>query len=167
MLRRLSAVKGLEVADLASRLYNHLIALRIVLDHRPDIGKKYLDEVLAYPAFKDFKPTSPDLYNLLVLVLRQHDHADKIFNNWSIEPPELRLRKLLRSWATGDPASKEFNRLLVILQRQIPGLSPFQIAMRRHITSGNIDDIIIRRFVINMRETGIQSDLWQILRTLA
>lgn len=170
MLRRIDAVKGMDVNELTSRLFNHLLALRIVLDRKPAVGKKYVDEILLYPAFNVFKATSPDLYNMLVLVLRQYAHADKLLNNWGIDIPELRLRKILRGWAAGDRMTAEFNRFMIVLQRQIPNIDPFQMTMRRVVVAGKEGpdaDTAIRRLVINMRETGIQSDLWQILRTVA
>lgn len=171
MLRHLSSVKGEDVNDIASRMFSHLLALRILVAEDPSAGKKYAQETLQYSSFKTFKISMTDLYNLIVLVVQQYDYASTLFNDWDLTVPEMRLRRVLRSLAQGDKDQNDFDELMLIMQRKL-ALSSIQIQTRRAVSDWNsLTDStkagVIRRLLIEMRTEGAQSDLYIALRKAA
>lgn len=171
MFRRLSQVKGESVDNLASRLFTHLLAVRALYEIDKSVAVKYVADTLQFPHFQGFKASSTDLYNLIVLVLQQYEHADKLFNNWDIVLPEMRIRRVLRSIESGKIDSGDFNELMLIIQRRT-ALTGLQISMRRVLSDaekvkGEQMAQICRRLVIIMREDAVQSDLFILLRKTA
>ena len=171
MLRRLSSVKGETVDNLTSKLFNHLLALRMLFVLKPKVAIAYASDTMQYAAFKGFRVSSTDLYNLIVLVLQQYDHADKLFNNWDIVLPEMRIRRVLRAVAVGDWPSSDFNELMLIIQRRA-NLTGYQHTLRR--VSADFDKLPtemqhqhLKRLLLLMREDGIQSDLYIEARRIA
>ena len=168
MFRRLSQVKGESVKDIASRLFNHLLAIRMLYTLDKDTVVEYVKDTMTYPSFNGFRTSSNDLYNLIVLVLQQYEHADKLFNDWDIVLPELRIRRVLRSIAAGKLDEHDFNELLLIIQRRAT-LTGYQISLRRAVSDfekqqPNAQIQIFKRLMLLMREEAVQSDLYMIAR---
>jgi len=170
MLRRLSRVRGESVPALTKRLFNHLLALRIIYAIKPAVAQKYTRETLQHSHFKSFLPSSTDLYNLIVLIIQQYEYADQLFNDWKIVLPEMRLRRVLRSIEAGKLDHSDYNELMLIIQRKT-ALDGYQITMRRVVAdfekapaSQKIQHI--KRLVLLMREDTVQSDLYIILKNI-
>jgi hypothetical protein len=171
MLRHLSSVKGEDVNAIASKLFSHLLALRILVAEDAEDGKQYASDTLQYSSFKTFKVSMPDLYNLIVLVTKQYEYADTLFNDWALTLPEMRLRRVLRDLASGAKDQNDFNELMLIMQRKL-SLSSVQIQTRRAVSdydelSPSIKAALIRRLLIEMRVDGPQSDLYIALQKAA
>jgi len=169
MYRRLSLLKGESVDTLASKLFSHLLALRILIHEDPESGMSYLSEVMRYPLFDKFMRNQPDLYNLIVICLNQRDYADKIFNNWDLKIPEMRLRRILRSLLGGKDPRNDFSGFMIQLQRVVPDVSSRQVQIRRAVEQwGALDapakNSVMRWLITDMRERKVQSDLWILLR---
>lgn len=172
MYRRLSLIKGESVDSLASKLFSHLLALRVIIHEDPDAGLGYLNEIMKFPMFKEFKVSQPDMYNLIVICLNQYDYADKVFNNWDIKIPEMRLRRIMRALLRGKDPKNDFGGFMILFQRMIPDLSSRQVQIRRAVTQW--DDLapsskgtVIRWLITDMRERKIQSDMWELLKATA
>ena len=166
--RRLSYVKGASVESLAVKLYSHFLALRILMVESPTDAIKYCDEIMNFNYFKEFKTTQPDMYNLIVLIMQQYDYADVLFNNWKLKIPEMRMRRILRSWQKNKPDDADFYGFMIAIQRLMPDLSSTLISIRRQTEDyRNLDSkeqkILAKRLLITMRDAGIQTDLWVML----
>ena len=94
MYRRLEQVKGTDVNTLASLVYDHLLMLRVVYYIDKKSAVKYAKETIKQQNFNGFRQSMTDMYNLLTLVMQQRQYADKLFNNWDIVIPELRLKRV-------------------------------------------------------------------------
>ena len=170
-LRRLSSVKGESVPHLTSRLFNHFVALRVLYTIDPSAAVAYAKETVAFSAFDLFKSSSTDLYNLVVLVMRQYEFADTVFNEWAIKLPEMRTRRVLKAFAANRVDFADFDELMLIVQRQT-SLNSLQVTMRRHCSafetlSKHEQSSLIKRLLLLMREDSVQSDLYYLLKSAA
>ena len=166
--RRISHVKGESVESLAAKLFAHFLALRILMEESPTEAKRYCDEVMSYHYFKEFRTSQPDMYNLIVLIMQQYDYADVLFNNWKLKIPEMRMRRILRSWQSQKPDDADFGGFMIVLQKMLPDLPSTLITIRREIPNYSKllpveQKTLAQRLLIIMRDTGIQSDLWILL----
>jgi len=134
MYRRLEQVKGTDVNTLASLVYDHLLMLRVVYYIDKKSAVKYAKETIKQQNFNGFRQSMTDMYNLLTLVMQQRQYADKLFNNWDIVIPELRLKRVIRAVADGELDARDYDQLLMILYRRFG----------RVVTS---DQMWLRRFV--------------------
>ena len=118
MYRRLEQVKGTDVNTLASLVYDHLLMLRVVYYLDKKTAVKYAKETIKQQNFNGFRQSMTDMYNLLTLVMQQRQYADKLFNNWDIVIPELRLKRVIRAVADGELDARDYDQLLMILYRR-------------------------------------------------
>jgi len=102
MYRRLGQLAGKNVSELASQTFTHLLMLRSLYDLDKPKAVKYAKEIVNNLNFNGFRASMPDLYNMLVMIIEQHKYADKLFNNWEITVPEMRIKRVIRSMSQGD-----------------------------------------------------------------
>jgi|GEM_PF-4683002 len=133
MYRRLGQLAGKNVSELASQTFTHLLMLRSLYDLDKPKAVKYAKEIVNNLNFNGFRASMPDLYNMLVMIIEQHKYADKLFNNWEITVPEMRIKRVIRSMSQGDLDSNDFAQLMLILQRKFPNLDGDQMRMRRMV----------------------------------
>ena len=131
MYRRLDMIKGTDVGTIADMLFDHLIMLRLLYYIDKPAAMRYARDTMANPSFNGYRQSMPDLYNFITFVINQRQFADKLFNDWDITIPELRLKRMLRSIADGDLDEVDNNALLMLVQRRLKGLSADQIWARR------------------------------------
>jgi hypothetical protein len=171
LYRRLIQVDGKHINDIAERLFEHLLALQIMCNIDMNLASKYAERIMNQQQFDGFRVSQPDLFNLIVLVLRQEQYSHLIDIDASVGLPELRLRRNLRYIANGKFDNNDYSYMMLMLQRRFEKLPKMLIALRRQISDWeNINPrehkIIIRRLLWQMREKGIQSDFYQVLSKL-
>ena len=89
MYRRLNQLTGMKIDDIAKTMFNHFLLLRGLYDVDKAKAMKYAGEIVSNLNFNGFRPSMPDLYNMIVMVMEQKKYADRVFNNWDIVLPRL------------------------------------------------------------------------------
>jgi len=167
--RRLDQIQGTNIATLSGLIFDHLIMLRVLYYIDKPKAVNYANDIMANQNFTSFRASMPDLYNLLVLVIQQKDFADKIFNDWDIVVPELRVKRVLRTLASGDIDNDDFDQLLMLLQRRFKKLTGDQMWMRRLVgdwkrRTRTDKHIVLTRLLQTVRRPT-NSDLYMLLQT--
>lgn len=165
LIRTLKHLRSRSSEDLAERLFEHLLALQIIAQQDPNWAKAYADQTMKYQNFEGFRTSQNDLYNLITLVMNPDRYAYAIKDTQSYALPELRLKRNLRNIENSNFLNRDFSEMMIILQRQFDNLKGQHFSLRRIISDWANQPtgekrIIIRRMLINMRERGIQSDLY-------
>lgn len=168
MYRRLGQLDGKSIHDIAERLFEHLLALQILANTDKSYATRYTRDMMKQPAFDGFRSSQSDLYNLIALVLNQETYSYLIDNDTSVGLPEMRLRRNLIYMSNGKFDNNDYSQLMLMIQRRFDKLPKMLIALRRQISnwdSLNTSDqkTIVRRLLTQMREKGMQSDLYQRL----
>jgi hypothetical protein len=171
LYRRLIQVDGKHVNDIAERLFEHLLALQIMCNVDIDRASRIAEKIMSQQQFDGFRVSQPDLFNLIVLVLRQEQYSHLIDTDVSVGIPELRLRRNLRLIASKKFDNNDFGYMMLMLQRRFEKLPKMLITLRRQISdwqniNPNEHKQIIRRLLWQMRERGIQSDFYRDLSKL-
>jgi len=163
MYRRLSQFGGKSVDEIARQTYTHLLMLRSLYDLDKPKAVKYAQDIVGNLNFNGFRASMPDLYNMIVMIMDQKKYADKLFNNWDITLPEMRIKRVFRQMAQGQLDSNDFAQLMLILQRKIPGLDGDQMRMRRMVQnttkSSEQDQKWMHKRLIQKSRRQINSDL--------
>lgn len=166
MYRRLNQLAGKSVDDLAKQLFTHLLMLRSLYDLDKPKAVKYAKDIVTNLNFNGFRASMPDLYNMIVMIMEQHKYADKLFNNWDVVLPEMRIKRIFRSMAQGELDSNDFAQLMLILQRKIPNLDGDQMRMRRMVQDPTKSTATDRKWMhkrlIQMSRRVVNSDLHQL-----
>lgn len=169
MIRRLEKFRGMSVSDIAQTLFEHLLALQILANTNPNQAARYVGQILSQQHFDGFRTTQPDLYNLIVIVLQQDKYSDYLLNDKNISIPELRLKRNLRSIASGKIDNDDYSGMLLALQYRISNLNNQLVNIRRSVSDwANLDskekESIKSLLKQQMRTYSIDSDLFQIFR---
>ena len=169
LYRRLGQLKGKTLGDVAERVFEHMLALQIVVQEKPDYALRYAKRIWTHQNFGGFRSTQPDLYNLLALLLNpsQYEHILEIDDTYYV--PELRLRRVLRDLNSGRYNNNDYSELMMWLQRHFDNLTGVHMMLRRQISSwARLSPAekrsVIKRLMIQMRDKGIQSDLYMQLQ---
>ena len=168
--RNLSKQYGKSVNDLASSIFDHLLMVYTLYHVKPKVAKKYSADMMKNVQFDGFRQSMPDFYNLLTLVIQQKKYADKLFNNWDIKLPELRIKRVFRQIAQEELDLGQMDQLLMILQRMFKGLlSGDQLIIRRILNNWSKANSTQRQFAVNrlvqtMRRP-INTDLYELFKT--
>ena len=133
MYRRLEQVRGTDVTTLGSLIFDHMLMLRLLYYINKPRAVKYAKETMKQQNFTSFRQSMPDLYNFLALVTNQKEYANMLFNDWAVVIPELRLKRVLRSVADGNLDERDYDSLMMVLQRRFKGLDGDQMRMRRMV----------------------------------
>jgi len=131
IFKRLDLLKGSKADDIAIMMLNMILALIIIWHEDQDKAKRYTQIMMTEPYFLGFKTTQTDLYNALVLLLRQEKYSDKIVPNYNISLPELRIKRVIRYLSQGRYDKDEMYQLLTIIYRNIKGITGEHNRMRR------------------------------------
>ena len=170
MYRRLGQVKGTDVATLAALVFDHLMMLRVLYYIDKPKAVAYAKNTIKQQNFSGFRQSMTDLYNFLTLVMQQRQYADKLFNDWDVQIPELRIKRILRDLADGNIDERDFNQLLMLLQRRIKGLSSDQMWLRRLVQDwhNRISKMDRKQAIMRILQTvrrPINSDLYMLLQS--
>ena len=168
MYRRLGQLEGKSVHDIAERLFEHLLALQILCNTDMAYASRYADWMFKHPSFDGFRTSQPDLYNLIALVLNQDTYSYLINTDTSVGIPEMRLRRNIRYIVNGKFDNNDYSQMMLIMQRRFDKLPKILISIRRQVSAWQTMDssdqrTVVRRLLTQMREKGMQSDLWQYL----
>ena len=171
MYRKLDSIKGTDVITLAGLLFDHLLMLKIMYYIDKPKAVKYAQNTMSFQNFKGFRQSQTDLYNIITLIMEQKKYADKLFNNWDITIPELRLKRILREMGNGNVDEQDFSNFMMILQRRFKKLKGDQIWMRRIAQDWNKQTPATRRTAMTrMLQTvrrPINTDLYMIFMVSA
>lgn len=169
MYRRLGQLTGMRIEDIAKTMFNHFLLLRGLYDVDKAKAMTYASAIVSNLNFNGFRPSMPDLYNMIVMVMEQKKYADRVFNDWDIVLPEMRIKRVFRDMAAGTLNSNDFAQLMLILQRRISGLDADQLKMRRMVQQPKLtatDQNWMKKRLIQMtrNSSGASSDLHELYR---
>lgn len=172
LIRRLDRIDGKDIDELGRTLFNHLLALRLLYYEDTKAAAKYAKAIMRHPQFNGFRVTSPDIFNLVVFIQNKNRFADKIEIDNALSVPEMRLRRNLREIENGKLNANDYEKMMLILQRQIDGLGSAHYQLRRETngypklpTSQKIQ--VIKRLLLLIRNPVFFSDLHMILKRVA
>ena len=172
LIRRLDRIDGKDINELGRTLFNHLLALRLLYFEDPKSASKYARAIMRHPQFNGFRVTSPDIFNLVVFIQNKNRFADKIEIDSALSVPEMRLRRNLRDIESGRLNENDYEKMMLILQRQLDGLGSAHYQLRRETnnyrklpTSQKIQ--VIKRLLLLIRSPVFFSDLHMILKRVA
>ena len=171
MYRRLGQLTGKSVDEIARQTFTHLLMLRSLYDLDKPKAVQYAQNIVSNLNFNGFRASMPDLYNMLVMIIDQHKYADKLYNNWKITVPEMRIKRVFRSMAQGELDSNDFAQLMLILQRKFPGLDGDQMRMRRMVQNTTKATASDRKWMykrlVQMSRRQLNSDLHQLYQQVS
>lgn len=172
LIRRLDRIDGKDISELGRTLFNHLLALRLLHYEDPKAASKYAKEIMRHPEFNGFRITSPDIFNLVVFIQNKKRFADRIEIDDALSVPEMRLRRNLRELEKGNIIANDYEKMMLILQRQLDGLGSAHYQLRRETNeypklpeSQKVH--VIKRLLLLIRNPVFFSDLHVILRRVA
>ena len=168
--RQLAKQQGKSINNIAHTLYDHLLALYVLYKVDKSAAQGYATQMSKNIQFDGFRQSMPDLFNILTLIIQQEKYADRLFNNWSVTLPEMRIKRIIRDMARGDLNAGDMDQLLMILQRQFKSiLDGDQMRIRRLATSwdknnSSQNSFAVTRLIQTMRRP-INTDLYELFRT--
>lgn len=171
LYKRLGQINHMSVHDIAERLFEHLLALQILAYSDKSFASRYAGQIMRQQQFDGFRTSQPDLFNLITILLNQDKYSYLIDTEQGIGLPEMRLRRNLRSISNGDILNTDYNQLMFMIQQRFENLPGVLKSLRRQIsdwprTNKSEQKNIIKRLMYQMRESGIQSDLFFPLQKL-
>jgi len=172
LIRRLDRINGKDIDELGRTLFNHLLGLRVLYYEDPKAAAKYAKAIMRHPQFNGFRVTSPDIFNLVVFIQNKNRFADRIEIDNALSVPEMRLRRNLREIENGKINESDYEKMMLILQRQLDGLGSAHYQLRRE-TNGypklpdNQKVQVIKRLLLLVRNPVFFSDLHMILKRVA
>lgn len=169
MYRRLNQVKGADVTTLGSLVYDHLLMLRVLYYINKPAAMAYANDTIKQQNFNGFRQSMTDMYNFLSLVINQRQYADKLFNDWDTIIPELRIKRVIRSVADGSLDERDYNQLLMLLQRRFKGLTSDQMWVRRlvqdwHSRITKTDKKTVMQRILQTVRRPVNTDLYMLLQ---
>ena len=172
MYRRLEQVKGTDVTTLGSLVFDHLLMLRVLYYLDKKTAQSYAQSTMKQQNFNGFRQSMTDMYNFLTLVMKQRQYADKLFNDWDVVVPELRLKRVLRSVADGELDERDYDQLLMILQRRFKDLTSDQMWLRRLVQDWHkrISHMDRKQAITRILQTvrrPINTDLYMLLQKVS
>jgi len=172
LIRRLDRINGKDIDELGRTLFNHLLGLRVLHYEDPKAAAKYAKAIMRHPQFNGFRVTSPDIFNLVVFIQNKNRFADRIEIDNALSVPEMRLRRNLREIESGKINENDYEKMMLILQRQLDGLGSAHYQLRRETNSypklpDNQKVQVIKRLLLLVRNPVFFSDLHMILKRVA
>jgi len=172
LIRRLDRIDGKDISELGRTLFNHLLALRLLHYEDPKAAAKYAKQIMRHPEFNGFRVTSPDIFNLVVFIQNKNRFADRIEIDDALSVPEMRLRRNLREIESGKINANDYEKMMLILQRQIDGLGSAHYQLRRETNDyprlpENQKVQVIKRLLLLIRNPVFFSDLHMVLKRVA
>ena len=169
MYRRLEQVRGTDVTTLGSLIFDHMLMLRLLYYINKPRAVKYAKETMKQQNFTSFRQSMPDLYNFLALVTNQKEYANMLFNDWAVVIPELRLKRVLRSVADGNLDERDYDSLMMVLQRRFKGLDGDQMYIRRLLSDWEkrVSPVQQKQAITRILQTvrrPINTDLYMLLQ---
>lgn len=172
LIRRLDRIDGKDISELGRTLFNHLLALRLLHYEDSAAAAKYARAIMRHPEFNGFRVTSPDIFNLVVFIQNKKRFADRVEIDSALSVPEMRLRRNLRDIENGKINANDYEKMMLILQRQLDGLRSSHYQLRRETheyprlpKSQKVQ--VIKRILLLIRNPVFFSDLHMILRRVA
>jgi hypothetical protein len=171
MIRQVAQLHGTTQQELCEKLFEHLLALQVLAIDNPGKASEYANQIISAINFAGFRQSQPDLYNLIVFLIRPGQFTDQLDTEHTVIIPEFQLKRVLRAVAAKDIDIDDYNQLMMVLQRRLPGINSGLINLRREIsdykrlTDGEKSQCI-RRLLLQMRERQVNSDLYQELDKL-
>ena len=172
LIRRLDRIDSKDIDELGRTLFNHLLALRLLHYEDRNAAAKYAKSIMRHPEFNGFRVTSPDIFNLVVFIQNKRRFADRIEIDNALSIPEMRLRRNLREIENGKINENDYEKMMLILQRQLDGLGSAHYQLRRETYSypklpDNQKVQVIKRLLLLIRSPVFFSDLHMILKRVA
>jgi len=172
LIRRLDRINGKDIDELGRTLFNHLLGLRVLHYEDPKSAAKYAKAIMRHPQFNGFRVTSPDIFNLVVFIQNKNRFADRIEIDNALSVPEMRLRRNLREIENGKINESDYEKMMLILQRQLDGLGSAHYQLRRETNNypklpDNQKVQVIKRLLLLVRNPVFFSDLHMILKRVA
>lgn len=172
IIRQLYQAEQFDLEDVMERVFEHLLALQVLAQVRPDEARKYCQTVVNNSNFDQFRTTQKDLYNLLALVVNADRYKNTVNKNISISLPEFIIKRNLRSIAEGRIDLDDYNNMMMIIQRLYHRIGPRQANLRREISDwSNLSRqnrmSIIDQLLMLMRERVMNSDLYYSISQLS
>jgi hypothetical protein len=145
MFRRVSQVEHEKFEDIARRIFEHFLALEVLSYLNIKAAGDYVSGILKFQDWAGFRTQAPDLYNLLVVIYnpdRFNMEVDK-----TIVLPELRIKRWMRSLASGKADHEDFANLIYLMQQ------------RMHITSHSRSSqlLYLRRLVADWENIDVSA----------
>jgi hypothetical protein len=168
LYKRLGQIEGMNIHAIAERLFEHLLALQILVHEDPVFAKKLATQLMKQQHFDGFRTSQSDLFNLISLVLNQETYSHLIGVDSSVGIPELRLKRNLRDISNGKFSNNDYSNMMYLIQQRFKKLPDSLFALRRQTSdykrlSKSNKTMLIKRLRLQMREQGIQSELFQAL----
>ena len=171
MIRTLESVDGLSTDDLGKRLFQHLLALQLLAHTNKREARQYASKVCEAITFPGFRIFQRDLYNLITLLLQQDKYKERIKDFHPVKLPILFIRRNLLAIANGHLDDEDYNRMMILLQREFSSvINSRTITLRREISDWPALSRENRRLVLiallwQMRERADrrQSDLYLLI----
>lgn len=154
--KRLALVRGMTVDEIAIKVLNFLLALKVLYHEDQKQASRYAQQLVNQQSYSGFKTSQPDLYNVLVLVFKQDQYSDLIKTS-NVILPELRIKRNLRNMASGKVDERDYNEMLIMMLRRLKGVESLHWRLRRRIAEYNkLNDIekshIMRYLLLLMRK---------------
>ena len=130
--KRLSLVRGMTVDEIAIKVLNFLLALKVLYHEDKKQASRYAQQLVNQQSYSGFKTSQPDLYNVLVLVFKKDQYSDLIGTS-TVILPELRIKRNLRNMASGRVDERDYNELLIMMLRRLKGVESLHWRLRRRI----------------------------------
>jgi len=130
--KRLSLVRGMSVDEIAIKVLNFLLALKVLYHEDQKQASRYAQQLVNQQSYSGFKTSQPDLYNVLVLVFKKDQYSDLIGTS-TVILPELRIKRNLRNMASGRVDERDYNELLIMMLRRLKGVESLHWRLRRRI----------------------------------
>ena len=165
LYKRLGQLQGRSIHYVAERLFEHLLALQIFANQKPELAARYSENIMKQQHFDGFRTSQPDLYNLITLIIKQEQYSHVLDTDTDVNIPELRLRRNLRYISRQKFDNNDFSYMMLMLQRKFKKLPGQLIEIRRQISNWknltpSEQKTVIRRLLLQMRERGMQSDFY-------
>lgn len=132
--RRLSLVDGTKTDDIAIKMLNYLMALKVLYYEDKGAAQRYARQLVNQQSYSGFKTSQPDLYNVLVLLFKHDLYQDRLEGD-QVSLPELRIKRNFRDIASGKIKEQDYNEMLIMLMRTLKGLQSLHWRIRRRITN--------------------------------
>lgn len=172
LFKKLEYVYGRNMNDIATRLFEHLLALQIFANEDRGTAKKYATKMMEASGFDGFRTSQLDLYNLITLILNPEKYSYLFADDTKFVIPELRLRRNLLALKRGSFDNNDYSYMMLMLQQQFKDIPPYLYVLRRQISdwkrlTSNQKSEVAQRLLYMMREkSSMQSDLYMLLQRL-
>jgi len=172
LFKKLEYVSGRSMDAIASKLFEHLLALQIFANEDRGTAMKYAKKMMEASGFDGFRTSQLDLYNLITLILNPEKYGYLFADDKTFVLPELRLRRNLLALRRGDFDNDDWSYMMLMLQREFTNIPAYLYILRRQIsywdrlTKNQKSEVVQRLMYIMRTKGGMQSDLYMMLMGL-